>query len=43
MQLLIDVYTVLRLLMMDSRSCPKHEAFFTKINLRNNVSRWLLL
>jgi hypothetical protein len=23
--------------------CPKHVEFFTKINLRNSASRWLLL
>jgi len=36
----IVVYTVLILLMMDSL---KHVEFFTKINLRNSTSHWLLL
>jgi hypothetical protein len=38
------MYTVLRLLMIDKHQiCPKCVEFFTKINLKNSASRWLLL
>jgi len=40
---LLAVNTVLRLLMMDSKICPKHIEFFTKINLRNSANFWYLL
>jgi len=39
-QIPIAVYTVLRLLMMDSRSVRNIVEFFIKINLRNCAPRW---
>ena len=43
MKIPIAVYTVLRLLMMDSRSLRNMWTSLSKINLRNSASRWLLL